>query len=175
MNSDRLSHQERAYTLVELVAVIVLTAVLAASAAPMIGSVGRSRTSAALEALRTDIAYARSHAMANGRRTWAIINQHQSSWQLLTEPPGSAGIDDAQHITAAATGRQAGSADAATKLDGVIIQTADFDGEQRVGFDRLGTPFVTDNQPLATPGTVRIQHAGAVRVEPITGHVHIID
>lgn len=175
MNSDRMNNQARAYTLVELVAVIVLTAVLAASAAPMIGSVGKARTSAALESIRTDIAYARSHAMATGRRTWAIIDQHQSSWQLLTEPPGSAGIDDAQPISAAATGREAGSADAATTLDGVTIQTADFDGEQRVGFDRLGTPFVADNQPLAAPGTARIQHAGAVRVEPITGHVRIID
>jgi len=175
MNSDPLRKSRAAYTLVELIAVIVLAAVLAASAAPMIGTIGNARRAAALEAIRNDIAYARAHAIATGMRTWVNIDPQQNSWQLLAEPHGSPGFASAQPMSASVTGKAEGSSNTLESNDTAAFQSVDFDGGQTVGFDRLGRPLVADLQMLTAPGIVRVQLAGAVRVEPNTGHVRLTE
>ncbi len=75
----------RAWTLSELVLVIVLTAVLAAGALGALRGLGRYRDAAAEKRLVDDLRHARGLAMFTGRRTMVVFDLGAQSWRIEQE------------------------------------------------------------------------------------------
>src|SRR5690606_27940091 len=78
------------FSLVELVAVIVIVAVLAGAAAPALLSIGSTRAVSAARHLLADLTHARQSAMATGVTCWIVFEG--DAWTLLQEAPDAPGF-----------------------------------------------------------------------------------
>ena len=139
---------DHGFTLIELVAVMVIVSVLAATAAPALLRISNTRSVTAVKHLLHDLTLARQRAVATGTRTWVVFDLAGESWSLLSENPASPGRAGATVMTDVAAGRPfTQTLDSGSYVD-VEILAANFDGDVEVGFDWLGQPLdATGNPP----------------------------
>lgn len=83
------------FTLVEMVAVLVLVAIIAVVAVPSVNSFGDTRAAMAARQLQRDLTFARQRAIATGTKTWVSFNLAENAWTLLTEDPENPGRNSA--------------------------------------------------------------------------------
>lgn len=89
--SERLLrvHDSSAFTLIELVAVIVLVGLVAASAGPALSTVQRSREAAAAREVSRLLVLGRSEAMSTSEPTGVRIEPAAGTFELLIVPNGT--------------------------------------------------------------------------------------
>lgn len=157
-----------AFTLVEVVVVLVLVGILAVSAFPVLGRLdGKLGAGAARWAL-ADLAYARQRASATGTRTWVVFDTAAASWSILSEDPAVPGRAGASILNDPAT-QQPMSSSLGSALPAAGIVSASFDGAAEVGFDWLGLPLNQGETPLAAQGLVVFGGGHRVYVEAGSG------
>jgi len=78
-------NRRTAFTLAELVTVIVLTTILSAGALAGLRGLGRWRDATAQRRLVADLRHARALAMLTGRRTMVVFDLASQSWRLEQE------------------------------------------------------------------------------------------
>ncbi len=159
----------RGFTLVELITVMVITAVLAAVTIPAVGSFTATKSSAAAHRVARDLTFARHRALSSGCRTWAVFHSGAGTLSILAEPVGSPGRSNAITLTDPSTGLAMVCALNSTEFGGVAILSANFDGAAEVGFDWLGRPLNTTGSPLSAQGLVSLSAGKSVTVQPETG------
>jgi prepilin-type N-terminal cleavage/methylation domain-containing protein len=163
------------YTLIELIAVLVITAVLAGTAVPVLKNLAGTRSSAAARALLHDLAYARQRSIATGTVCWVVIAPGTSGgWSLLAEDPDDPGRSGAVPIIELAAGSVM-----AVQLDvdpyiNVTIDAANLGGGSEIGFDWLGRPFIDDDSELSVVGEIVFSGNARITVQPITGHAALV-
>ena len=69
-HAARRPHRGGGFSLIELVAVLVIAAIMAAVAVPTLSSLAATRAWAAAKLVARDLTYARERAMTTGLRTW---------------------------------------------------------------------------------------------------------
>lgn len=161
---------EGGFTLVELIAIVVIVSILAGVAVPAMTNLDDSRGAAAGKQLLKDLTFARQRAVATGHRCWVVFDAPGDAWSILAEDPQNPGRSSAASVTDLATGR-AYDISLAQDFTGVTISSADFDGGDEIGFDWLGRPFVNDSTELAADGSLTLNTGHVVRVAARTGHV----
>lgn len=166
-----------AFTLIELMVVIVILAIAAAVVVPMTSSAGTMQLRAAGTVVAADLEYAKSMAVSRGRNYAVVFNAATESYQIedLSKPvsdpnrvidhPVKAGFKYVIDF------RNEG------RLNRVDIVSASFDGTSAVVFDYLGSPY-NGNGPSSplNSGIVTLQVGGVnktVRVEPVTGYITV--
>jgi len=159
------------FTLIELIAVLVIVGILAAAAVPAIDSVQQNRQVIAARALLHGLTFARQHAVATGMRTWVVVDVSDQTWRILAENPLSPGRAGAIALTDPGLG-----ADLIERLDSgdfadVRILSAAFDGAGEVGFDWLGRPLNATESDLSATGEIVLSGIHRLTVEVETGHV----
>lgn len=150
----RWSHKASGFTLVEVVAVLLLVSILAAVAVPAVNSMGSSRGSMAAKQLLRDVTFARQNAIATGVKTWVRFNAGTESWTLWSEDAANPGRANASVMEDAATGQQYTITLGSGAYYGVAVTSAAFDGNDEIGFDWLGRPYNESETELAADGTV---------------------
>lgn len=167
----------RAFTLIELVAVIVIVGILAAVAIPATSSTMQTRQRSAALLVSRDLRYLQQRALATGASTWATFTFTTNT--ITYSETLAAGITD---ITDQATGRQfstvLGTASEGGWYAGVTL--AGLNGSSTLaslGFDWQGRPVNTLGTALASTQTISItatgQSAVSVTIAPETGHVAV--
>lgn len=160
----------RGFTLVELVAVLVLTGILAAVALPAITTTERTKRAAAARLVASDLRFARQYAVATGTRTWVSFQVATDQWTIASEDPDAPGRSGAQAIIDPATGRPM-----IQRLDtlfkGEHLSNADFDGGTEVGFDWLGRPLSQTEDALESTGSLVLASGFSIRVAVDSGLV----
>jgi type II secretion system protein H len=152
------------FTLIELMIVIVIIGIAAAMAVPMISSAASFQIRSAANLVAADLEYAKSMAISRGRPYKVVFDSANESYQIKDS--------DGNIITP--PGRKATmSFPNESRINDVVIVSANFGGTETVTFDYLGSP-----QGLSAEGVVTLQ-AGSitktVRVEPVTGFISISD
>jgi prepilin-type N-terminal cleavage/methylation domain-containing protein len=167
---------QRAFTLVEILMVVVILGIVAAVIVPQIGQRDDIRLASAARVLIADLAYAQSRAISSQHKHYVLFETAQyslrsrsspsDSLQNLTHPtnPGS-------YVTAFNTG----------PLTGVTIVETDIGGADGLAFDELGSPLAYDadtdtSTTLSSPGTIRIQSGDrimTISIEPYTGEMSV--
>jgi prepilin-type N-terminal cleavage/methylation domain-containing protein len=155
----------RGFTLIEILIVIVILAIAAMTAIPMMGSAASVQIRSAGNMIAADLEYAKSLAISRGQSFWVVFDEGADSYSIE-------GLDAVgNRITISHPVKKGFNYVIDFKNEGlgrVDITDADFDGASQVQFDYLGSP---DNG-----GTVRLQ-AGAmsatVSVEPVTGYITV--
>ncbi|MDX2115854.1 MAG: type II secretion system protein [Planctomycetota bacterium] len=170
---NRPPRPSRGFTLIELIAVMLVMSILGATAISALGSFDRAREAAAARALWRDIEYARERSLATGRRHWVVFNLAANSYSLLEEPSGAPSRGLAAPLTdVAAQGplvRRLGIEEAA----GVSVSSADFGGTSEVGFDWLGRPLSGAASPLVSDGSATLSAGSVVTVSAGNGMVSL--
>ncbi|MEL7474242.1 MAG: GspH/FimT family protein [Planctomycetota bacterium] len=156
-----------AFTLIELIAVMVVVAILAAVVTPSFTSASEAKRGVGARLLAVDLNYARQRALASGVTAWVTIDLGNDQWTLLEDDPATPGLTDALTLEKV-TGVGPWIVDLdAMGLDGVDLTAANFDGGVSVGFDWLGKPRTTAGGALAADGVVTFAggHTVVVRAD----------
>jgi type II secretory pathway pseudopilin PulG len=157
--------------LIELVAVMVIVAILAAAAVPSLDAMADTRGAMTAKQLVRDLTYARQRALASGSVTWVVFDAAADTWSVLAEDPAAPGRTGATVLTDAASGRSLVQQLNAGSFIGVSIVSVDIDGDAEIGFDWLGAPRNAAEADLAAAGTITLTGNHAVTIAQTTGHV----
>ena len=79
------------FTLVELLAVLIMLAIISAVVVPALTSVNATRQAAAASRLVRDLQLARQRSVARGVRTLVVVNADQQQYALFIEDPAAPG------------------------------------------------------------------------------------
>jgi len=151
----------RGFTLIEILIVIVILAIAAMTAIPMMGSAASVQIRSAGNMIAADLEYAKSLAISKGQNFSVVFDEGAESYSIVDQDgntishPVKKGFDYVMDFQDEGLGR-------------VEIADADFDGASQVQFDYLGSP---DNG-----GTVHLQAgdmSATVSVEPVTGYITV--
>lgn len=160
MRTDR--QRRNAFTLVEILVVVVILGIAAAVVVPHMLDTGSMHAQAAGRAIIADILFAQNDAIALQETRRVVFDLTANSYRLtdgaetvLPDPTRSGGEYD---VDFAGDGRFAG----------VALAAADFGGETVLSFDALGAP-VSGGQVELTAGDTRYR----VTVAEFTGRVTI--
>lgn len=123
----------RAFTLIEILSVVVILGIASAIIVPQLGSRDDLRCAAAARALMADLLYAQSRAIATGKMQYVQFgsNTYQlmdamSPANIITNP-----VSQIPYTVTVGTGN----------LTNVTLRTANFDGNVVVAFDPMGVPY----------------------------------
>jgi prepilin-type N-terminal cleavage/methylation domain-containing protein len=157
------------FTLVELVSVVVIIAVLAATAVPTLAALSTTRQGKAARLLLRDVAFARERALATGRRSWIEFDVADQIASFSADDPQAPGFDDSIAMTDPGTGRPYSRAFGVGDLREAGFSDPDFNADAVLGFDWLGRPIDRDGNDLSTAGTLELSGGWAIEVIPETG------
>jgi len=153
------------FTLIEIIIVVVILAIAAMTAIPLMSSAGSVQIRSAANMIAADLEYARSMAISRGQNYSVVFDKNTESYRIedqynnVIPHPVKKGFDyiiDFQNDS---------------RLNKVDITNVNFDLTSRVQFDCLGSPYNLNNE-----GTVNLVAGGVtatIAVEPVTGYISI--
>ena len=151
----------RGFTIIEILIVVVILAIAAMTAIPMLSSAGSVQVKSVANMIAADLEYAKSLAITKGQSFSAVFNTSADSYSIKDQSgttiqhPVKKGFDYVIDFHAEG-------------LDKADITGANFGGSPQVEFNYLGSP---DNG-----GIVTVQGGGAtlrINVEAVTGYITV--
>jgi prepilin-type N-terminal cleavage/methylation domain-containing protein len=149
-----------AFTLIEILIVVVILAIAAMTAVPMLSSASSMQIRSAVNLIMADLEYAKSMAISRGQNYSVVFDVSSDSYSIQDQGgnviPHPVKKGQSYTISFPNEGR----------LSRVDIANVDFSGGQTVQFDCLGSP---DHG-----GTITLQAGdmtATVTVEPVTGFI----
>ena len=151
-----------AFTVIEILIVVVILAIAAMTAIPMMSSAGSVQVRSAASMIAADLEYAKSLAISRGQNFSVVFDTSADSYKIEDQDgttishPVKKGFD---YVI-----------DLHEGLGKVDVTAADFAGVSQVEFDYLGSPD--------KGGSVILQGGGmtlTISVEPVTGYIVVTD
>ena len=162
MENQNLIFRSSGFTLIELIAVIVIIIIAAMLAIPMFSSAAGMQVRAAADMIAADLEYAKSMAISRQKTYTVVFDEAAESYDIRDE--GGIISHPVTH------GDYLVNFGADSRVDRVNIVDADFGSSEQVSFTYLGSPD-PDNG-----GTVTLSadtETMTVTVEAVTGYVSI--
>ncbi|MEE2973335.1 MAG: prepilin-type N-terminal cleavage/methylation domain-containing protein [Planctomycetota bacterium] len=181
--------RRRAYTLIELLIVVIILGISSALLIPRLVDADTFSVQAAVRSLVADITFAQTDALARQRirrvqflrddrdriHGYAILAPRDQS--LYDSAFDSDTAEYLEHETSVGTdGRFVVDFDRDSRFSGVEIESVDFDGRDWMAFDDLGGPLGAAGRPLVAGGEVRMRgQSGAylIRLSGFTGKITV--
>lgn len=158
---DGCLRPHRGFTIIEILIVIVILAIAAMTAIPMISSAGSIQVRSVANMIAADLEYAKSLAITKGQRFTVVFDTISDSYSIEDQSgttishPVKKGFEYVIDLESEG-------------LDRVEITGANFSGGSEVEFDYLGSP---DNG-----GVVTVQGGSrtlTISVEAVTGYISV--
>ena len=159
----------RAYTLIEILIVVVMLGIASALAMPSLRSTDALRVQSTVRAIVADLNFAQSDALARQQSRAIVFDKDTNKYSIL-EVHGSTLAPATDTIYAVDLNNE-------RKFHSSRIEDAAFDGTNVLVFDELGGPVTGPGS--STPGnggTIRISGSGEtyiITVEAYTGRVSV--
>jgi prepilin-type N-terminal cleavage/methylation domain-containing protein len=171
----------RAFTLVEILVVVVILGIAAAVVVPQIGTQSDLRAAAAARLIMADLIYAQNRAIATQTKHYAVFDTSAQSYRLKMAS-GATLADIPQPITKEAC-YEVKFGQKGTPLADIALGAVNIEGFPTIGFDELGVPYsynASTNTPTAisTSGgsTIKVKCGTftlTISVEPYTGEIKV--
>ncbi|MFA6186951.1 MAG: GspH/FimT family protein [Phycisphaerae bacterium] len=157
-----MKNKAPAFTLVEVIIVVIIVGIIAAIAVPMYTSAASVQLSAAANMVASDLEYAKSMAISTGKTYQVVFDTAAESYSLknssgtINHPVR---VGQTYVVSFASDGR----------LNKVDIVSTNFGVSNTITFDYLGTPSVNSGEVVlsAEGGTMK------VKIESVTGYISI--
>ena len=171
-----------AFTLVEILVVVVILGIAAAVIVPAMGTRDDQKAKSAARLLMADLIYAQNRAFSTQQKHYVIFNTTSpQNYRLVTSITP---LTDIEHpITHDKPYTVRFGAGGTSGLEGVSLGAINFEGKTILAFDELGVPYYYDG---ATNSTTALSTSGGnfvdivcgsftmkVLVEPFTGELLI--
>jgi len=169
-----------AFTLVEILAVVVILGIASAIIIPEIGSRDDMRVQAAARTAIADLIYAQNLAISTGTPVYVRVDKTNNKYSLLTNPlssktkfgdPISHPITQSDYVTqfnSSTNGWQGVTINAVT-MTGI---DAGYSNQFTVGFDEIGSPYVwsysTDTRDDLSTGSITLKAGTFTKVISIS-------
>lgn len=159
------------FTVIELLIVVVIIAIAAMAAIPMLTSADSFQIRSAANMIAADLEYAKTISISRGQSFSVVFDDAAESYRIEDQSgvvighPVKKGFD---YIVDFQSDR---------RLSKVDIESVNFDATSEVKFDYLGSPYNGADNPLNS-GVISLrvgQMTATVNVEPITGFISITD
>ena len=150
------------FTIVEIVIIVVVISIAALVAIPMMSSAASLQIRSAANMISADLEYARSIAISMGQNYKVVFDTAADSYKIV-DPLGATIQHPVKKGFPYVIDFQNES-----RLSRVDITIAEFNGDQTVVFDCLGSPDSGGTVILQADGTTK-----TVTVEPVTGFISI--
>lgn len=161
------------FTLVELIAVMVVVGVLSVVAAASMSNLGSTRRTAAANQILRDLHFARQRAANRGVRTWIVFDAAAESYALFIEDPDAPGRANRVAMTDEAAGRPLIVTLGVDEFRDAAIDAVNIAGSAEIGFDAWGGALAMDENPLPADGLVTLAGGHVIRIVARTGHVYL--
>ena len=175
--STLLKHRRpgRAFTLLELLAVVAILGISAALLIPSMSQTGVLRVQAAVRTIVSDLTFAQSDAVAFQERRAVIFDTQHSTYRIVAVPGTTI---DADHNTLYDPTKTGGLYIVNFNDDvfgGSRITTAEFDGGNTLIFDGMGGPVASaSSDDPGTGGTITVVGSDStfrITVDAFTGRI----
>lgn len=172
---SRLNHPGRAFTLVEILVVVIIIGIAGALIVPQIGSHDDLKASAAARIVMADLIYAQNRAISTQQSHYVQFVTTTPQSYTLYSPVGTIiqhPVNKTNYAVKIGTGGDSG-------LTEVALGKVDFGGQKVIVFDALGAPYSydgTNTTQLTTPGTIEIScktHKLTITIQPFTGEITV--
>lgn len=167
-NARRARGTGRGFTLIELIAVLVITALVGVSAIASMTSTGATRQRLAVRSLARDLGWARERAISTANAIWVTFNIGADTYTLRADDPSNPGFNGSQALTDPATGAPFAGRWNTGEFAGVDMTAAT---TTNFGFDWTGRPVSTTGVALAGVVTVTGSGGRTVTIQPESGLV----
>jgi len=164
------------FTLIEMVAVLVIVGIMSLTAAPVLSSMSNSRKAAGASQVLLDLHLARQTAVARGVRIWVVFDSVNNTYALYAEPSGNPGkanrvvmtdpVTGSSYVTDLGQGIFAGGGITSVNIPSGGVPASE------VGFDYLGRSIGADENLLQTNGTVDLAGGHQITVLARTGYCY---
>lgn len=159
-----------AFTLIEVILVVVILAIAAMMALPFAASGATMQLRAAANIIAADIEYAKSMAISRGRPYQVAFDEDNEKYQIqIQEPNGVASLIEHPIKKGGADYIVDFSSD--SRFQRIDIVSADFGGNAYVEFDYLGSPSSNGGAVTISAGDGTM----IVNVAPVTGYITITE
>jgi prepilin-type N-terminal cleavage/methylation domain-containing protein len=172
-----MTRSTKAFTLIELITVVVVVGTLGVIAIPNVNKMSEIRRASTIRTLQRDVSYARERALATGTVMWVCFDKSNNLYELRQGSTASPGPSGATVITDPATQRAWRVNLNQNDWLGISLSSISFpdpangSATSSVGFDRLGRPIVVTSSIMTSDGTVSFTSGYQVRVAGNTGLV----
>jgi len=162
--------RSRAFTLVELIVVMVLLGIIGALAAgPTLNYVRTIRTRGAAGRIAADLRYAQRWAMSTRNQTWVAFNVAGNAYQLYVENPANPGRLGRIALAGPLDNATGSIAIGDPPFSGVALSTVGVNATSEVQFDSLGMPHDANGVALPTDGAIGLNDGVTVYVRRVSG------
>ncbi|HEY0009610.1 MAG TPA: prepilin-type N-terminal cleavage/methylation domain-containing protein [Tepidisphaeraceae bacterium] len=166
----------KGFSLIEILVVITILAIVAAVAAPQLGSRDDLKLASASRMLMSDLMYAQSRSISQQKKHYVQFAGQQ--YFLIARNAAGTALDQIAHPLN--PGNYIVSLDAGA-LSGLSLIETTFGNASIVGFDELGSPLQYNasdgtSTPLTTTGIIRLQSGQqimTIMIEPYTGEMSV--
>jgi Tfp pilus assembly protein FimT len=169
--SERVRTAGGGFTVVEIMIVVLIIAIAALTAIPMITSADSFQIRSAANMIAADLEYAKTISISRGQSFSVVFDKTAESYRIeddsgavITHPvkKGFHYVIDFRNDS---------------RLSRVNIEDVNFDSTSKIKFDSLGSPINGVNGPLNN-GVIRLragQMTVTINIEPVTGFISIVD
>lgn len=163
---------KKAFTLVEILLLVVILSIIGLCALPMIGSASTMQVKAAATKIAADLEYAKSMAISR-QKNYSIVFDIDNEKYQIQDDSGNVICDPLQTSKDFVVDFKKDS-----RINQVNILSVDFDSAVAVTFDYLGSPYSGTSSNALIDGSNGITlKAGdtqmQILVEPVTGYINI--
>jgi prepilin-type N-terminal cleavage/methylation domain-containing protein len=159
---------KKAFTIVELIIVMVILSIISMIAIPMLSSAADTQVRSAANILAADIEYTKNLAITHQKNYSVVFNTDGNSYQICDK--------DLVVIEHPVTGKPYSvNFTNESRLGRVGISSALFDGSNKLTFDYLGSPYNGSSNPLNSGEIILDADAFSmtIQVQAVTGYLTI--
>jgi prepilin-type N-terminal cleavage/methylation domain-containing protein len=169
--SERRSKPASAFTLIELVVVIVVLSILSAMVLPRMVSGDAFRLRVGSLLVEQDLRYAADHALSTGNTVRCVFDTAQNRYDFWKQ--SSPGVWT--RLPRPGTGEDFEAVLGTDPYAGLTLTGADVAGQNELFFNSQGLPLDETLAPLSVPATVTLNGTRVIQITPVSGLVKLLD